>query len=254
MVNFMFRIITKTVLRLIFELECYVARKWVSSAHKRLMFSQWGFRPTPEHFDHHIDLYYQWLNTSNPLWLERGVFGSLSLKGGNVLELACGDGFNAKNFYSIKSKKIVACDFDQNAIKVAKKKNQTNNIDFILADIRSEMPGKLNEFENIIWDAAIEHFTEEEIFKIMVDIKKRLKRNGVLSGYTIVENKDGKKMLEQHEYEFKSMEDLYRFFEPYFRNIKVFETVYKSRHNLYFWASDGDIPFDKDWVSMISKL
>jgi hypothetical protein len=39
---------------------------------------QWTVPPSPEHFDHRIDLLYQWLQTRNPLWLERGAFGSSS--------------------------------------------------------------------------------------------------------------------------------------------------------------------------------
>ncbi|GHT84211.1 hypothetical protein FACS1894137_06980 [Spirochaetia bacterium] len=76
--------------------------------------------------------------------------------------------------------------------------------------------------------------------------KPVMENNGVLSGYTIVERPEGK-MLERHEYEFKNMEDLKRFLAPYFTNVIVFETIYPERHNLYFWASDGIIPFSKDW-------
>jgi hypothetical protein len=54
-------------------------------------------------------------------------------------------------------------------------------------------------------------------------------------------------MLPHHEYEFKSKEDLTRFFYPHFKNVKVFETLYPDRHNLYFWASDGIVPFMDGW-------
>jgi len=100
---------------------------------------------------------------------------------------------------------------------------------------------------NVIWDAAIEHFTPAEINNIMGNIKETLHaKKGILSGYTIVERKEGKS-LEQHEYEFKNMEDLERFLIPYFDNVFVFETIYSDRHNLYFYASDGAIPFVKGW-------
>lgn len=238
----------------IFEFECWLTRKWAASAHKRLLFIQWGLNPTPEFFDHQIDLYYQWLHKRNSLWLERGVFGSLALRGADVLELACGDGFNARNFYSLRSRKIIACDFDPKAIATAKSKNDCKNIEFILADIRSEMPGHDQKFENVVWDAAIEHFTEPEIFKIMTDIKKRLTQNGILSGYTVLERDDGMKHIHQHEYEFKSKEDLMRFLSPFFQNTYVFETIFSERHNLYFYASDGVIPFSKDWDSGITII
>jgi ubiquinone/menaquinone biosynthesis C-methylase UbiE len=237
----------KPLIVFLFEIESFLAKKWVAGAHKRLFLAEWGIPKNPEFFDHHIDLYYQWTKTRAPWWLERGIFGSLALKkGGELLELACGDGFNAKNFYSYTAKSIIACDFDKNAIKTAKRKNSANNITFLLRDIRNEMPDGM--FDNVVWDAAIEHFTPDEIHLIMKNIKDRLTdKKGVLSGYTIVERAEGKS-IEQHEYEFKDMADLKRFLTPYFKNVIVFETIYPERHNLYFWASDGIIPFSKDWI------
>jgi 2-polyprenyl-3-methyl-5-hydroxy-6-metoxy-1,4-benzoquinol methylase len=239
----------KPIFEMLAQLECRIAAAWASSAHKRLMAIQWCIPPQPEHFDHAIDLYYQWLSTRNSLWLERGIFGSLALKGGEVLELSCGDGFNAKNFYSLRSRHVVACDFCPKAIYTAKTKNSAPNIDFELSDIRTDMPK--GKYDNIVWDAAIEHFTEIEIAKILTDIKERLMENGVLSGYTIVENIDGSKSLHTHEYEFKSKEDLLRFFKPHFKNVTVFETRYPGRHNLYFWASDGQLPFSDGWPYVV---
>lgn len=171
------------------------------------------------------------------------MFGSLALRGGDVLELACGDGFNARNFYSLRSHQVVACDFDPAAIATAKRKNSAPNIQYLLRDIRSEMPG--GPYENVVWDAAIEHFTPAEIRDVMCNIKKRLTREGILSGYTVVERPDGQKQLNHHEYEFRDMDDLRSFLSPHFANVRVFETIYPVRHNLYFWASDGEVPFDK---------
>ena len=167
-----------------------------------------------------------------------------------MLEIACGDGFNARNFYSLRSERVVACDFDRKAIKTAQEKNSAPNIEFLLADIRTEMPE--GKFKNIIWDAAIEHFTPDEIAKILNSIKSRLTDDGILSGYTIVERSDGKKSLSHHEYEFKSKEDLLHFFQPHFRNVTVFETEYPERHNLYFWASDGLLPFGLGWSKAVT--
>ncbi|MCX6982859.1 MAG: class I SAM-dependent methyltransferase [Verrucomicrobiota bacterium] len=223
-----------------------MSARWASRTHKWLMDCQWGIPPQPEHFDHQIDLFYQWLSTRNSLWTERGCFGALALKGQRVLELACGDGFNARNFYSLRSVEIIACDFDPLAIQTARTKNSAPNVTFILADIRTHMP--TGTFDNVIWDAAIEHFTENEIAALMQDIKARLTDAGVLSGYTIVE-REGGKHLTHHEYEFKNKEDLLRFFTPHFKFVRVFETIYPSRHNLYFWASDelASVPFSSEW-------
>jgi SAM-dependent methyltransferase len=236
----------KSIAEALFGAEARIAAAWSAAAHRRLFKAQWLLKPEPEWFDHRLDLHWQWLADRNPLWVERGVFGALALQGGSVLELACGDGFNARNFYSLRSRRVVACDFDETALAAARRHNAAPNVEFVLADIRTAMPE--GTFENIVWDAAIEHFTPDEIASIMAQIKRRLSPDGVLSGYTVVEREDGAKHLSTHEYEFRDMQDLHRFLAPHFRHVKVFETVYPARHNLYFWASDGTIPFAPEWA------
>ncbi len=248
--NLLVKRIPKSILKPLTEMECAVAKRWVSNAHRRLMTVEWSNPPEPEFFDHQIDLFHQWLAGRNPLWLERGIFGGLALRGGAVLELSCGDGFNARNFYSLRAGRVVACDFDPEAIKTAQEKNSASNIEFLLADIRTGMPE--GRFENVVWDAAIEHFTPAEITSILEGIRSRLTDDGVLSGYTIVRRADGNKSLSQHEYEFESKEHLIRFLSPYFKNVTVFETNYPERHNLYFWASDGVLPFGAGWSKAIT--
>ena len=93
----------------------------------------------------------------------------------------------------------------------------------------------------------------EEIAGVMASIKARIKPGGVLSGYTLVEREDKVKHLSHHEYEFKDKADLMRFLTPHFRNVTVFETRFPDRHNLYFWASDGVIPFQPGSPTHISS-
>jgi len=242
--------VVKRIAEAVFGAEAWLAKHWAFGAHRRLMAAQWWLKPAPEWFDHSCDLYYQWPQSGNPLWIERGAFGSLAIDGGRVLELSCGDGFNARNFYARKAESIIACDFDPTAIATARGKNSAPNVSFVVADIRTDMPQ--GQFDNVVWDAAIEHFTPDEIASIMTNIKKRLGEKGILSGYTLVEREDGKKHLHQHEYEFHDMADLRRFLTPHFKNVTVFETVYPERHNLYFWASDGPLPFREGWSRMIA--
>ena len=231
------------------QLECTLAAAWARRAHRRLMKIQWALPPQPEHFDHHIDLYYQWRETGAGWRVERGVFGSLPLRGdGTMLELACGDGFFARHFYAARCRRVVACDFDPRALRTARRKNSAPNIEFVLADIRVAMPE--GTFDHVSFDAAIEHFTPAEIEKIMRDIRVRLAPGGVLSGYTIVQRPDGEKSLSHHEYEFRDKQDLFRFLAPHFAHVTVFETIAAERHNLYFWASDEPLPFAPGWPAM----
>jgi SAM-dependent methyltransferase len=238
----------KPFLETLFSMEARVAEWWVSGAHHRLFLVQWGIFPVPEYFDHKIGLYWMWRKRRLPHWVERGVFSLLALEPGcKALELCCGDGFNAHFFYSIRVGSMLSVDFDPKAIAYARRNFKAENVIYQVADIRTQMPEGI--FDNVVWDAAIEHFTETEIDDVMVNIKKRLTPAGILSGFTIVEMPDGRKMLPHHEYEFKSKEDLARFFRPHFKNVKVFETIYPDRHNLYFWASDGIVPFMEGWKS-----
>ena len=105
-------------------------------------------------------------------------------------------------------------------------------------------------FDNVVWDAAIEHFTQQEMADILRQIKSRLAPGGIMTGYTIVEKPDGKSHID-HEYEFKSQSDLKQLLVGHFANVRVFETAwkdkYESRRNLYFFASDGALPFDPAW-------
>ena len=104
----------KPFLVLIFETEAWISKCWTAAAHKRLFWVTWGIPKNPESFDHHIDLFYYWQKSRRSHWLERGVFSSLGLKrGGSLLEIACGDGFNARNFYSGIVKSVIACDFEK---------------------------------------------------------------------------------------------------------------------------------------------
>lgn len=217
-----------------------LVRKLSAFTHFLQFVAQWGFAPRPEWFDHYLDQHWQFSAKNNGLWVERGVFSRLVMKpDAAVLEICCGDGFNTRHFYSSKAKSIVALDFDKDAIPHAKRYNQTPNINYVLQDIREGLPS--GPFDNIIWDAAIEHFTEEEIHQIMRQIVERLGNDGVLSGYTLTEALDGRKSNALHEYEFKDKEDLRRFFTPHFKFVRVWETIYPTRHNLYFAASQAPI-------------
>ncbi len=223
---------------------CEQSRRFADQCHRLKFMFDWGVPPQPEWMDHFIDQFVQ-LREGKTLWTERGVYGVAGLKrAGNFLELCSGDGFNTFHYYRPFAKKIIAVDFDPTALAHARRYNSAANIEFREHDIRGAFPE--GQFDNILWDAAIEHFTEEEIAAIMANIKKALTPEGILSGYTLIEHPDGKS-LHHHEREFYSMQDLASFLEPYFPEIRIFETIHPERHNLYFYASESVLPFDDNW-------
>ena len=236
-----------------------ISRVIAKVSHRFQYYVEWGI-DNPEYFDHYLDQYDMWSSTRNSLSFERGVYSNLALQATSksldekpkVLELCCADGYMTYHFYSLKSTTIKAIDFDPLAIKRAKRLHKAKNIEYILGDIRKDIPNE--KFENIIWDAAIEHFTESEIKDLMSQIKSRLTKDGILSGYTIKEDHDADAFhLHQHEYEFHNMDDLARFFKPHFKNIQVIETEFPNRTNFYFFASDGILPFDSEHVLTVKQ-
>jgi SAM-dependent methyltransferase len=223
------------------ELLNALMRRATAATHFLQFALQWGWAPRPEWFDHFLDQHWQWSAKNNSLWVERGVFSRLVLKpNSRMLEICCGDGFNARHFYASAAASIIAIDFDMDAIPHARRYNSAPNIEYRQHDIRQGLPA--GPFDNIVWDAAIEHFTEEEIDKLLREIVALLGESGVVSGYTLTESADGRKSNALHEYEFKDKEDLRRFFTPHFKYVRVWETIYPTRHNLYFAASQQ--PFE----------
>jgi SAM-dependent methyltransferase len=220
-------------------------RRLAAITHKWQYDMEWRVQPVPEWYDTFLGQYYLWRATRTPWGWDRGVYNVLTLKpGGHVLELCCGGGFFTFHFYSGRAATVVAVDYDPYAIAHACRYNAAANIRYEVMDIRQTLPE--GPFDNVVWDGAIEHFTEKDIANLVAQIKGRLAADGTISGYTVQQLRPGMQHPE-HEYEFKSKEDLAKFFTPHFRNVLVFETIYAERHNLHFMASDTILPFDTTW-------
>lgn len=242
-------ILGKKNVNVLLQLLTSSTRKLAYYAHALQMNFNWVVPPQPEWFDHFHDQFYLFRKSQSSVAMERGVYSLLCMKqDAEVLELCCGDGYNTFHFYSTRAKSIIAIDYDAEVISHAKKYNQSKNIVFSICDIRTEIP--IGKFNNVVWDASIGYFPEQEISIILANIKARLTDNGILSGSTLLARTDGKS-FSYTKYDFESKKDLCRFFEPHFKNVKIFETIYPTRHNLYFFASNGILPFDDDWDGQV---
>lgn len=225
-----------------------VSRRAAAAAHRFQYLVEWGV-DSPEWFDHYLDQFYLWHHNRNALTWERGVASAFALQTSTsdatprVLELCSGDGFNTYHFYSLLAKSIVAIDFDPDAVRFAKSHHRAPNIDFRMADIRHDLPEE--NFDNIIWDASIQHFTDEETMSLMSGIRTRLGAVGILSGCTVADNGTGAKHFRYHEREFRRRDDLSAFLARWFKSVEVWETAYPGRRMLYFYASNGALPRDR---------
>ena len=73
----------------------------------------------------------------------------------------------------------------------------------------------------------------------MPELRVKPRKQGVSAGT----HTDERKSEDTKMFLLKSKSDLSRLLTPHFNNVCVFETVYEERHNLYFGASDGEIPY-----------
>ena len=224
-------------------------RRATALGHRLQFEREWSLaRHTPGWFDHFIDQFWKWPASRNPQTWERGIFGLLGMKQGcRLLDLCCGGGFITYHFYSGRASSIVAVDIDPAAIRHANQNFRASNIEFRCSDIRTHMPE--GEFDNVTWDAGIEYFTAAETHEVLLNIKSRLKPNGLLGGYAIVAKES--KSHDDHKREFTSREQLAKLMRQYFANVLVVSTTHgqaaEKRNNLYFFASDGPVPFDETW-------
>jgi SAM-dependent methyltransferase len=225
-------------------------REASSFAHQFKSFLDWQIAPVPEFNDHFINQFFLMPAQKRTFWLEGAVFCGLGLGAGvnRILEICCGTGFYTDFFYSPFASEIVAVDYDPRAIEFAGKFHQQPNIKYELCDIRSSLPA--GPFDAVIFDAAIEHFTAPEIDKIMAKMKSVGKDKFLLAGYTVAESADHPEHPD-HETHFRGLEDLGLLLRRYFQNVRTFERIHPTlqppRHNLFFYASDGPIPFDAEW-------
>ncbi len=110
----------------------------VTAASHRLQYKVEGFlSDSAEWFDHEVDVHWQWPSLGRASFLERGVLGALTIRpGAEVLELCCGDGFNAARFYAGRARRVVALDHNEQALDHARRRHSQPNIEYRLADVR----------------------------------------------------------------------------------------------------------------------
>lgn len=209
-----------------------------------LFLLQWyfPFTKSPLYFDHRISVY-GWKNGKDISWVERGVLNYENLilfKEPRVLELGCGDGFYSAYFYSkCPRAQIVACDLDEEAIKTANHIHRKDNVRYIVADFKKNMPCKNTDLTNVIWDASINFFNDDEKKELLSEIAQRLNRKkGILSGLAVVEI-PGKKTWKEFHSAFRNEEELRVLLGLFFKRVKVFRGM-RVDELVFFSATDGD--------------
>ena len=219
----------------------YLTREISVPASQRLFASQWGFS-APEWYDHR----HSWLDPDkwNHDFVDASVYNVLPRLplGGSMLSLCCGDGFFEKHYYSKRCSSIVAVDRDNSALAYASRLHKAPNIDYRLSDI-FDLDFPSNSFDVVVLRSAIEHFTEDQQRDIAASTKRWLKPGGWFVGDTPAnpQHNESNKLLEHHEHEWSSenemRQDLMRYFSDVVTHSLVSnEPTANSTRTTLFWA------------------
>lgn len=183
----------------------------------------WSAGQSPHFSDHRVT------------WFRAGFGASLGdatafIRGYHVLELVspedvlldigCGDGFFARQFYSPRCKLVDAIDVDEAAIQTAKHWHTADNIRYHLMDA-VENPFPLDCYQVIVWDGAIGHFPPQTIDRMLDKISATLSPDGVFCGSESL-GREG----QDHLQFFDTVDDLRRLLQPFFRYVHVKQIEY----------------------------
>ncbi len=108
--------------------------------------------------------------------LHRYAIASQLVRGKNVLDLACGEGYGS-HLLSKDAKFVVGIDIDKNTVKHAQDKYKVQNLEFIQGSIVKLPIQNKNKFDVIICFEGIEHIEEHEQF--LSEAKRILKKDGL---------------------------------------------------------------------------
>jgi len=163
---------------------------------------------------------------------ERGTLANRYIKPGDaVLDVACGDGSLSADYYSREASHVDAFDYDERAIRHARKKHAKHNVIFFVADatVIELLPEK---YDVIALFAVLEHLSEEEGTKLLRKLTGTLKPDGVLIGSTLLTNDDDSNLV--HRNRFSSVQKVKKLVAPHFDQVDLWCSRGPNRIDCYF--------------------
>ncbi|MES1223188.1 MAG: methyltransferase domain-containing protein, partial [Bacteroidota bacterium] len=149
------------------------------------------------------------------------------VKGKVVLDIACGEGYGSA-ILSANADKVFGIDIDANTINHAKKKYDKDNIEFLCGSA-DNIPLADNLIDVIISYETIEHLDEEAQKNFLADVKRVLKKDGIL----VISTPDKANYTDRFSYtnefhvkEFEK-EEFILLLKKYFTHIRLFLQGYE---------------------------
>ncbi len=186
----------------------------------------------PQFFKHQINLSRWTFEPSRWSFTARGVYAREHMfRGCRVLDLCCGEGSYSYLFFSDIAGSIDAVDNDPHALAYARAWHKTPVISYHSTDLVSQpLPG--NDYDVVVWNAAICYFSESEIRSILGKIAGCGKPTMVLTG--MLPKANG---WIDHKTEFADRADVELLLRGYFATVVTREIDEGSAITFYFQAS-----------------
>ena len=222
-----------------------VSRLVAYNAHNLKLLCDLQISPTSLYTDHYLNQFFLMSVFKRSWWVEGPAFCGLAIEpGSRILELGCGTGYYTDVFFSPFASEIVAIDIDPRAIETARRSHQAKNIRYEVMDFRKTPPEGI--FDVVVWTPTIFAYTPDEVHTFMTRLREVMRPNARLCGFTCIETSH-----RDPEALWYDMNSLAERLKRYFRNVRAFERVHSTvqppRHELFFFASDGILPFDGEW-------
>ncbi len=212
------------------------ARRAIEEGKKaaRLLFkAQWSYED-PEWYDHRL----HFLDPEHhftDFWTMSAdnVIRVLPL-GGKLLDLCSGDGFYDYYFFRLRAE-VTGIERNQEAYDFARHHHYHSKIKYIHADI-FDVPINESSCDVVLIRGAIEHFSEEDQYRIFRLAHRALKEGGYFCGDTPA-NSAPDKLLSSHEHEWANESEMREALAPVFAPARTETWALDSLTSLH---SDND--------------
>jgi SAM-dependent methyltransferase len=222
-----------------------ISRNIAYNAHNLKLFCDFQVPPASVYTDHYLNQFFLMSAMKRTWWMEGAAFCGLAIEqGSRILELGCGTGYYSDIFFSPFASEIVAIDIDPRAIETARRLHPARNIRYEIMDFRERLPE--GPFDAVVWTPTIFAYGPDDVDKLMTRLRNVMAKDARLCGFTCIEADRPGPLILWHD-----MKSLAERLKRYFANVRAFErvhpTVQPQRHELFFFASDGPLPFDPEW-------